>query len=140
MKEEQQMEEEEELLLEDEDTLAAGSKQSTMMVFLTSGIAGHAAHRGNSLWRLCGQEEGREVEEAEEEEEEDPDEAEVVVTQQRMERCLILASLPLVLLIAGVQDRCAHSSVARNLTMDSSLVAAPYVVRTAGRRLFFVAP
>ena len=136
-KEEQQMEEEEEgeeLLLEDEDTRAAGLKVSTMMVFLTSGKAGHAAQRGNSLWRLCGQEEGREVEE---EEEQDPDEAEVVVTQQRVERCLIMASLPLVLLIPGVQDRCAHGSVARNLTMESSFVAAPYVVRTVGKAFFF---
>ena len=45
-----------------------------MMVFLTSGIAGHAAPCGNSLWRLCQREEGRE----EEEEEEEADEAEVV--------------------------------------------------------------
>ena len=48
-----------------------------------------------------------EDEKEEEEEAEEADEAELF-TQQRVERCLIMASLPLVLV---VQDRCARSSV-----------------------------
>ena len=47
----------------------------------------------------------------EEKEEEEADELEVVFPQQRVERRLIVASLPLVPFIPRVRDWCAHSSV-----------------------------